>query len=85
MNEVNTLAHQIAFQAAKTIIEGNTVKARSDGEEWRDIDTEMQGEPLGLFLKPEIRYLTLRGALVWCRLKPNLVRIVDPGKIGGRA
>jgi hypothetical protein len=42
-----------------------------------DVDTDVDGVPLGIALKNEIRYLTLRGALLWHPDKPNLVRIVE--------
>lgn len=77
MSELTKLAHELALRAATEILITETVLARSAGYEWLDVDTEIDGVPLGIALKKEIRYLTLRGALCWHPLKPNLVRIVE--------
>ena len=77
MNEITKLANDIALDAATEVLESHTVTIESDGQKWHDVDTEIFGLPLGLALKREIRYLTLRGALVWHPNLPNLVRIVE--------
>jgi hypothetical protein len=77
MTEVMILAHKIALEAAKERLVCETVSRKLDGVTWRDVDTQLDGVPLGIALKSELRYLTLRGALVWNPLKPSLVRIVE--------
>jgi hypothetical protein len=75
--EANRLAHEIAYNAARELIDSHTTSESSDGATWRNLDGDWEGTPLGLFLKDELRYLTLRDALQWHRAKPNLVRIVE--------
>ena len=77
MSEVNKLAHQIALESACTIIECHTLHVKDIGEDWFDLNDTELGVPLGIFLKDELRYLTLRDALRWHPSKPNLVRIVE--------
>ena len=77
MTEVTKLANDIALQAAAAALDSSTNSVELDGREWHDIDIELCGQPLGIALKKELRYLTLRKALVWHLEKPNLVRVVE--------
>ena len=77
MSEINKLAHSIALEASANVLECHTVTIDSDGDKWQDVNTTIEGVPLGIQLKDELRYLTLRGALVWHPKLPNLVRVVE--------
>jgi hypothetical protein len=77
MTEINKLAHSIALEAAAAVLDSNTVTVEANGEKWHDVNTSIEGVPLGIQLKDELRYLTLRGALVWHSTLPNLVRVVE--------
>jgi hypothetical protein len=77
MSEMTNLAHELALNQAMGTLECETLSVDMDGQEWMDVDTDVDGVPLGIALKKEIRYLTLRGALCWHPQKPNLVRIVE--------
>jgi hypothetical protein len=59
------------------VLEASTKVVEIDGVEWRDIDSEDDGFPLGIQLKDELRYLSLREAIVWHGTQPNLFRIVE--------
>jgi hypothetical protein len=77
MIEFNRLAHALALEAAVKVLVSSTTSVTIDEVEWRDIDTEEDGTALGVILKDELRYLKLRGAIVWHPFKPNLFRIVE--------
>ena len=77
MNEITKLANDIALDAATEVLDSHTLTVELDGQKWHDIDTEIFGLPLGLALKKELRYLTLREALVWHPTQPNLVRVIE--------
>jgi hypothetical protein len=51
----------------------------ADSDMWLDIDGEISpgGQPLGVALKKELRYLTLRKALVWHPERPSLFQIIE--------
>ena len=76
MTEINKLANEIAQETAKEVLIGHTLIVESDGIPYQDINTAFDGVPLGIQLKKELRYLTLRKALDWHPTQPNLVRIV---------
>ncbi len=73
----NTLANWIAFEASVMALRSYSMCKYVDGVEWRDINVEVQGVPLGSYLKKELRYLSLCDALIWCVGHPSLVRVVD--------
>jgi hypothetical protein len=77
MSEMTNLAHSLALTAAAALLDCETLSVELGGQRWMDVDTDVDGVPLGIALKNEIRYLTLRGALLWHPDKPNLVRIVE--------
>lgn len=80
MTEISKLAHDLALEAAASTLDGHTLTVEVDGEKWMDINTDEDGVPLGIYLKDEIRYLTLRKALKWHPELPNLVRVVEVWK-----
>ena len=80
MNEITKLAHDLALEAASEVLDSCTLTVESDGEKWLDINTDVCGVPLGIELKDELRYLTLRKALKWHPEQPNLVRVVEVWK-----
>ena len=84
------LANMIALEASLMALRSYSKCKYVDGVEWRDINVEVLGVPLGSYLKKELRYLKLCDALIWSSLEPNLVRVGGaftdvPQHTGGRS
>ena len=77
MSELSVLAHELAWAESLSWLLSETRPVVLDGHKWMDVDTEVDGVPVRVGFKKEIRCLTLRGALCWHPLKPNLVRIIE--------
>jgi hypothetical protein len=77
MSELTVLAHELAWAESLSWLLSNTNSVELDGHKWMDVDGDLDGVPLGIAFKKEIRYLTLRSALCWHPLKPNLMRIIE--------
>lgn len=76
MSEMTALANELALESAISTLRSETLSVEIDGQAWMDVDTDVDGVPLGIALRKELRYLWLRDVTRWHPLKPNLVRIV---------
>lgn len=71
----NVLANMLALEASLMALRSYSICKYVEGVEWRDINCEVFGVPLGSYLKKELRYLKLCDTLIWSPLEPNLVRV----------
>jgi len=78
MTEVDRLAHEIAEEAARELIDSNSFVEMRDGVEWRDL-TDKEFDCL-VELELELKYLELRGILRRHPTKPQLVRVLTDGE-----
>jgi hypothetical protein len=77
-SEENDLAHGIAEEAARGLIESISVEEEIDGREWIDINhVALDVETVAEACEDDIRYLELRGLLEHHPTRPNLIRLVE--------
>ena len=69
--------YNTAFRKAIDALRSHATHEFDEQEEWLNIDVSVSDKPLGLVLKKELRYLTLKKVLRWHPRKPNLVQIVE--------
>ena len=86
-DEIDVIAHRFALEFASSTIESACITEVVDGEEWSDLSTyDHDFATFSDAFPDEITYLEARGALRRHPVRPNLVRIIEPGitQIGGR-
>lgn len=76
--ELDWLAHLLAEEHARSLIDCHSVSEDADGREWIDVtQTALSGVPLAEMCEQEFRYLELRNKFERHPQRPNLVRILE--------